>query len=109
MKCASITVTYLPDMGILERQLDAMPDGWLRVIVDNGTPESLWGPVAKFLSERRDVAVLKLPNNRGLAAAQNEGMRWLSARRSETHILLLDQDSEPREGAVEILFRHSMA
>ena len=105
MKCASITVTYFPDASVLRRQLDAIPAGWLRVIVDNGTPASLWEPVESSFSARDDVVVLRLPDNRGLAAAQNEGMRWLNARHAETHILLLDQDSEPCEGAVDLLLQ----
>ena len=105
MKFASITVTYFPDAPILSRQLDAIPPGWLRVIVDNGTPASLWKSVESSLSGRGDVVVLKLPVNRGLAAAQNEGIRWLSARQIETHILLLDQDSEPCDGAVHLLLQ----
>lgn len=104
MKCASITVTYFPDPEILARQLDAIPTGWMRLIVDNGTPDSSWDLVEASLSRRPDVAVLKLKNNRGLAAAQNEGMQWLHAQDAATHILLLDQDSEPFYGAIEILW-----
>jgi len=99
MKCASVTVTFGPDQGVLSSQIAALPRDWNKVIVDNGTPDEQWAPIAEILGVRDDVVVLRLGVNKGLGAAQNEGMRWLAAHSGASHVLLLDQDSEPMCGS----------
>jgi len=49
-----------------------------------------------------DVALLRQPCNVGLAVAQNAGIDWARAY-GYSHVLLLDQDSEPGEGMVAAL------
>lgn len=103
MKCASVTVTFGPDQRVLCNQIAALPKDWTKVIVDNGTPDEQWGSIAEFLGPRDDVTVLRLGVNKGLGAAQNAGMRWLEAQGGASHVLLLDQDSEPTCGSASEL------
>lgn len=101
MQCASITVTFHPDGQLLAKQLQALPEGWLKVVVDNGTPEQEWRSIGSILGEFSNIEVIRLHSNRGIAAAQNAGMQRLSDLNACTHFLLLDQDTEPLTGAVE--------
>lgn len=103
MLCASITVTYNPDASILISQIESLPSYWTKVIVDNGSTPDLWQPVSEYIGSRSDIKLLIMATNIGLSAAQNEGLRWLSCNTSFTHVLLLDQDSEPEDGAALML------
>lgn len=103
MRCASITVTFKPDSALVVNQLRALPDDWLRLVVDNGTSDEEWEPVAQAVIGLPGVVVLRLGANLGLAAAQNRGMQHLAACGSCTHVLLLDQDSEPLPGSANAL------
>ncbi|WP_165971234.1 glycosyltransferase [Luteimonas terrae] len=100
---ASLTATYYPNSEILRRQLCAIPDGWIRLIVDDGTSDMAWRDIARMLRAFDRVEVIRLPRNIGLAAAQNAGLRQLKKREDVGCVLLLDQDTEPREHAVELL------
>lgn len=99
MKCASVTVTYGPDREILAAQLDSLPSDWIRVIIDNGSSGDSWQATTNDLKNRDDVVLINMHRNVGLGAAQNAGIKWLSENTDCTHVLLLDQDSEPRTGA----------
>lgn len=96
MDCASLTVTFHPDAAPLVSQLLALPPEWPKLLVDNGTHEASWRVVKQAISGIPGVQVIRLGSNRGLAAAQNEGIRLLARRGDVTHVLLLDQDSEPQ-------------
>jgi rhamnosyltransferase len=98
---ATITVTYVPDIAIVARQLAGLPRDALRVIVDNGSDASLVEQLAQLA---RDENAVLLPNGRnlGLAAGLNIGIAY--AREAQcSRVLLLDQDSEPDAGAVTSL------
>lgn len=99
MRCASITVTFNPDPTLIMSQLRALPDNWVRLVVDNGTSDEDWRLIELAVASLPKVEVLRLGSNLGLAAAQNRGMQYLAARSHCTHVLLLDQDSEPLSGA----------
>lgn len=96
----AVIVTYRPDNARVEQVLRAL-NGDVRgvVIVDNGSEgldEDRWRLAFPTLDLRR------LGTNRGVAAAQNEGVaaaRELGA----SHVLLLDQDSMPEPGMVPAL------
>lgn len=89
----AVVVTYFPDMAVLGALVDAIRcqvDGI--VVVDNGSglaPEA-WLPVAAGAS----IHVIEFGENRGVAAGQNAGIAWARSARA-THVLLLDQDSQP--------------
>lgn len=64
------------------------------VLVANGPTGVVELPPAGLASADGPPHHEVLPANLGLAAAQNEGLRWLLAE-GYTHLLLLDQDSRP--------------
>lgn len=103
MRCASITVTFNPDPALVVTQLRALPDDWLRLVVDNGTSDDEWAFIELAIANLPGVEVLRLGANLGLAAAQNRGMQYLAAVGNCTHVLLLDQDSEPLPGSANAL------
>lgn len=87
---AAIIVTYAPSLAALQRLLDLIrPQVQTVVVVDNGSLPT----VRRWLSAQL-TQLLLLPENQGLATAQNRGIeraRSLGA----SHVVLLDQDSEP--------------
>jgi len=99
--CAVI-VTYQPDVVALNALLDAVtPQVGAVVLVDNAS-DGVWQQAVEYT--RSDVALLRQPCNVGLAAAQNAGIDWARAHGS-SHVLLLDQDSEPGGGMVAALLK----
>jgi rhamnosyltransferase len=98
--CA-VVVTYHPDAALLEAQLDALQaQAGCVVVVDNATPGS---EVRELCAARRDVELLVLTENLGLAAALNAGITAARAKPGVTHVLLMDQDSLPEPGMVAAL------
>lgn len=99
-----VTVTYHPNIGILREQLASLPDNACKVIVDNGSPQSILQSLRNMAVNRKDVFVLSNMKNMGLAAAVNRGVQALCERAPGVNfVLLLDQDSEPQPGSVQIL------
>lgn len=103
MQCASVTVTYNPDIPLLIAQIEALPSDWTKVIVDNGSAHDRQQGISAYIGGRSDIQLLRQGANKGLATAQNEGMRWLARNTATTHVLLLDQDSEPAPDAAAML------
>lgn len=102
-KLGCVTVTYLPDVELLQLQLQSLPAGAIRVLVDNGTPRTLWERVEVMLQRFSDVQVMRFSENLGLAVATNRGVEHLVATQGVTHVLLLDQDSTPTPDSVSVL------
>jgi rhamnosyltransferase len=98
---ASVTVTFNPDLKTLQRQLAQVSPQVGRVfLVDNGSSNA---KEINYIAESiAHVRVIFCQTNLGLGRAQNIGIR---ACRDEgmTMVLLLDQDSIPRNGMVETL------
>lgn len=99
--CAVI-VSYHPDpvalqhlIGIVAAQTDAV------VLVDNAS-DGGWHEAAGCALSDAGGALLRQGENIGLAAAQNIGIEWARAHGC-SHVLLLDQDSEPTQGMVASL------
>ncbi|MEB2848283.1 glycosyltransferase family 2 protein [Endobacterium cereale] len=85
-----VIVTYLPVHAPLLRQLEAIHGQVDHVIVvDNGDGSALPPLTDAFVLE-----IIRLGDNRGIAEAQNVGIRRARERGAD-HILLLDQDSLP--------------
>lgn len=103
MQFACLTATHYAEPEVLRRQLLSVPEGWVRLVVDDGSPDAEWSVVERMLQGLAGVEVVRLHCNAGLAAAQNAGMRRLDELGGVTHVLLLDQDSEPTEGAIDKL------
>lgn len=97
--CA-VVVTYHPDPWALAELLDAITvQVGAVVVVDNTAPSDV-GQFGIALPEA--VSVLHLPDNQGLAVAQNHGIEW-ARQRGCRYVLLLDQDSVPGDDMVVVL------
>jgi rhamnosyltransferase len=98
--CA-VVVTYHPDLDALARLLESLQPQVRSVIaVDNGSDVDL----ARWSASRQRPldAVIRLPENRGIAEAQNRGIDWAIAAGAD-YVLLMDQDSAPATDMVQRL------
>lgn len=95
--CA-VVVSYNPDTELLIQLIDAIASqvGGM-VVVDNGSEID----VAKLLAGRQ-LTVLGIGRNLGVAAGFNRGIAWAGEHGFE-HVLLLDQDSIPASDMVSKL------
>lgn len=100
-KVVSVTVAYEPDPDLLMRQLLALnPQVNSIVVVDNGSGNSSdWH---MRVTQETGARVLRLPNNAGIAAAQNAGIRF-ALDSGASHVLLMDHDSIPAPNMVMLL------
>jgi rhamnosyltransferase len=100
-RVALVIVTYRPDWAILDARVAALRSQAKDiVIVDNGSPgteEDSAEAAAWSVCER-----LLLKDNYGIAKAQNVGIEWAISH-GATHVVLLDQDSEPASDMVGTL------
>jgi rhamnosyltransferase len=93
-KVCAVIVSFNPDIEHLRAMIDALTPQLARVVVvDNGSAPSALG-FLETLAQHAQVDVVPLGENRGIASAHNEGIRY--ARRAGCHyVLLLDHDSKP--------------
>ena len=104
---AIITVTYHPDMDILEAQLESLPASALKVVVDNASTSSEREALRRLCGARARCSLVENDANCGLPAAINKGVRHaISISPDCRYLLLLDQDTEPDRGGVSSLLRH---
>jgi rhamnosyltransferase len=97
--CA-IVVTYQPDNARLAQVLSALRSTVdAIVVVDNGSVEL---DEAQLRSAYPPLIVKRFESNRGIAAAQNEGVA-LARDTKCGYVLFLDQDSLPQPGMVSSL------
>lgn len=102
-KVVGVIVTYHPHIERLSDLLSTLHSQvHLVVVVDNGSGGNFKTWLSKHLS--RQVYSVFLDENRGIAAAQNLGVRW-AKERSASHVLLLDQDSLPASDMVARLLK----
>lgn len=103
---ATVTVTYNPELAVLERQLDQLPTDAVKILVDNASdPEILAGLRAMQAATPRAI-LLENSRNQGLSAALDRGVRYVLDSASHCSlVLLLDQDSEPETGSIQCLIR----
>ncbi|MBA4422642.1 MAG: glycosyltransferase family 2 protein [Syntrophus sp. (in: bacteria)] len=103
-KICAIVVSYFPDVETLHRLLTAiLPQVDALVVVDNGTSDAVFDGFCAHV-ESDKVFILKHSRNIGLAAAFNRGIAW-ARKNGFSHVLLLDQDSEPAQGMVGALIQ----
>lgn len=101
---ATVTVTFNPDIGLLEKQLRALPKACVKIIVDNASRQELFEQIRALSAKVDNVRLLRNDSNAGLAAALNCGVDAISTLSpSPRFVLLLDQDSEPQPDSVENL------
>jgi len=96
---AAVVVLYHPDLMLLERLLTSLKGQVDRVVAVDNTPGSSV-TLAPFLEGFPcPISYLPLGDNKGIAEAQNIGIRE-GIRGGCSHVLLLDQDSAVSAGMV---------
>lgn len=101
---ATVTVTYQPELELLEAQLSQLPPACWKVLVDNDSKPELREGLRRIAAAHERVLLVENDANLGLAAALNLGAeRAMQAPAAARMLLLLDQDSEPGRGGVEAL------
>lgn len=97
IRICAVVVTYYPDFGQLQQLLDRLKKQVEHiVIIDNGS-------TLNNLTLTNDSTTLITPGaNIGVATAINQGINFAS-NASYTHVLLMDQDSEPAPDMVSQL------
>ncbi|MFA6230642.1 MAG: glycosyltransferase family 2 protein [Rhodanobacter sp.] len=101
-KICAVIVSYQPESSILVNLIAAISAQTAAVVlVDNASAGDWHDGIGRALSAAGG-ALLRQGENIGLAAAQNIGIDWARAH-GYSHVLLLDQDSEPTEGMVASL------
>jgi len=99
-RICAVIVTYQPDIGALSTSLAALRtevDGV--IVVDNGSSRIEEG---RLMDACPALTLRKLEENKGVGAAQNEGIA-LARSLGYAYVLLMDQDSVPQVGMVERL------
>lgn len=95
----AVVVTYNPeDIGLLLSTLREQCEAV--VVVDNGSKNS---DDVRDACTQNNAHLLALPENLGIAAAQNIGIDWARERGAEA-VLLMDHDSLPAPDMVERLW-----
>jgi len=103
-KVCAIVVSFFPDVATLRTLITAtLPQVDALVVVDNGTSDDMFDGFCVDVENDKTV-LLKQPRNIGLAAAFNRGIAW-AREKDFSHVLLLDQDSEPTQGMVDTLMQ----
>jgi rhamnosyltransferase len=98
-KVCAIVVSFFPDVAMLVRLFAATtPQVDALVVVDNGTIDAAFDQLCAHVDSEK-IVILKQLRNIGLAAAFNHGITW-ARKNGYSHVLLLDQDSEPSPGMV---------
>lgn len=98
-KIGAVVVSFHPGQG-LEAQLQALlPQVAVVVVVDNGSQAEELAGLYRCQQQAPTLRIVELEHNRGLAYAQNQGIRIL-VEQGCSHVLLLDQDSLPQETMV---------
>lgn len=93
----AIVVTHFPDVEMLGEQLARLvPQVAAVVLVDNGSNIDVlaWNAERKLKAMPAASEVIPLGINKGIATAQNIGIRWAQQQQA-TCALFMDQDSVP--------------
>ncbi len=101
MKTAAIIITYHPDLIVLGRLIEALLlQVQAIVVVDNGSEKK----VTNWLKNTGHIKThsLLLHANKGIATAQNTGIKW-ATENGFKFVILFDQDSEPENEMVKNL------
>lgn len=103
---AVLCVSFEPDIDVLRRQFAALPGRSSLLVVDNGSMPGVVLALQDLMGTMPRARLLRNAENRGLAAAINQGVAELRRTAPQcTHVLLLDQDSEPQADCIERLLQ----
>ncbi|MHB8354937.1 MAG: glycosyltransferase family 2 protein [Burkholderiales bacterium] len=96
MNVLVVSVTFHPDLAVLQQQLAALATGSAPAVllVDNGSNPDTLSVLRQWVAASQRLTLMALGENRGLAAAHNAGIAHARAH-GFTHVLLMDQDSLP--------------
>ncbi len=97
----AVVVTFHPGPDVVRTLEAALAQAGHVVVVDNGSSPEELAVVTMFAGEGR-LDLLRNADNRGIAAAQNQGIERARAL-GAGWVLLLDQDSVPEPGMVAAL------
>lgn len=101
-KIAGIIVTYNPDIEVLISALQASSHQLgLIYLVDNYS--SNIEVIQNILNDFKNIEIIKLDSNVGLAAAQNIALEKALINSYIEHVILFDQDSTIEEGFIDAL------
>lgn len=101
LRIVSITVAHYPNPDLLLQQLRGLQaQVHALVVVDNGSGNA--GEWHRRAANEAGADILVLPDNVGIAAAQNAGIRH-ALDSGATHVLLMDHDSLPASNMVSVL------
>jgi rhamnosyltransferase len=102
MKIHAVVVTYNPELDVLRRELElVIPQVDKIWLVDNASTSSLLDWV-NGVGLQEKLALVQMRFNLGLGAAQNAGIK-MAREAGATHVLILDQDSQPMSDMVDRL------
>lgn len=102
----AIVVSFEPNLDVLLRQIELVAPQVRKIwLVDNASSTSLalW---VSSLGLQDKLELVQLPTNLGLGTGQNRGIQ-LARAAGGTHILILDQDSQPMSNMVKRLLAAS--
>lgn len=100
-KTFAVLVTYNPDLEKLQAAINSILHQVDRlVVVDNGS-----GNIDMFDLAAENSVLEKLPNNMGIAYAQNVGIKF-SIKHHANYVFLMDQDSIFAPDTVKTLLHH---
>jgi len=88
----AVIVLYHPDLALLERLLTSLSGQVYKIVAVDNTPGSPAALSTLFERFPYPISYIPLGDNKGIAEAQNIGIRE-SIRSGCSHVLLLDQDS----------------
>lgn len=103
----AIVVSFNPDLSLLHSQLSLLIHQVEKIwLVDNASSQSLvkWVTDLNLLDR---LTLIQMPSNLGLGAAQNVGIQHAQFT-GASHVLILDQDSQPLPNMVERLLASSI-
>jgi rhamnosyltransferase len=102
----AVVVTYNPDIASLSEVVMALLEQVDRIIIVDNDSENVLE--IEDIIRSIQAELIKLSENRGIAAAQNIGIRYADSRQAK-YILLMDQDTVLPEGAVAALHKECIA
>lgn len=98
----AVIVTYQCGERIRTALAALMPQVAHTVVVDNGSAAATQAALTCAQRDTPHLTIIRNPDNRGLAAAQNQGIRAALAH-GATWVLLLDDDSIPQPDMLELM------
>ena len=96
---AAVVILFHPDLPLLQRLIESVKGQVDAIVAVDNTPGVSNALLSFFQSVPSSVSYLPLGENMGIAEAQNIGIRKCMDE-GFSHVLLLDQDSEPCPGMV---------